>query len=108
MSGNDAEISKLRAFAARTGPIVRAALELREMGRSLDRLDAEMVSRKPDATRSGTMWLVLNQGYEAALEQFDEAVKNAALSEFADIIDPTVVVPFKPNAGAKASPRKPL
>lgn len=83
-----ADLSRLRAFALRVGPIVKAAVELRELGRSLERIEAMM--DEPHSlgmpTRSGTPWLIVKQAYDTALEQFDETVKRAALGQFEDLL----------------------
>lgn len=83
-----AELSRLRAFAIRVGPVVKAAVELRELGRSLERLEEHMDTRADDgwSTRSGTPWLILKQGYDTALEEFDAKVKAAGLGHFADLL----------------------
>lgn len=86
-----AELSRLRAFALRIGPVVKAALELRELGRSLERLEEEMHRRNglQNGTRSATPWLILNQAYETALQEFDAKVKRAALGDFIDLLGDT-------------------
>lgn len=82
-----AELSRLRAFAARVGPIVKAAVELRELGRSLERAEEIMDARRDGQTRCMTPWLILQQGYETALKEFDERVKAAALGNFEDLLN---------------------
>ena len=84
-----AELSRLRAFAMRVGPIVKAAVELRQLGRSLEMIEAEMDEkhRHDGRTRSMTPWLIVKQGYDTALGQFDERVKAAGLGNFADLME---------------------
>lgn len=86
-----AELSKLRAFALRVGPIVKAALELRELGRTLERIDEEMARRNglDYGTRSATPGLIVLQAYNTALSEFDAQVKRAALGDFVEFFGDT-------------------
>lgn len=83
-----AELSRLRAFAAQVGPIVKAALELRQIGMSCEEFEKYFFNEKGDydLSRSYTPGLILNQAYNTALEKFDETVRSAALSNFTDLI----------------------
>lgn len=82
------ELSRLRAFAAQVGPIVKAALELRKIGMSCEEFEKYFFNEKGeyDLSRSYTPGLILNQAYDTALEKFDETVKHAALGNFTDLI----------------------
>ncbi len=104
-----AELSKLRAFALRVGPIVKAALELRELGRSLESVEKEMDRRDglDFGTRCATPWLILNQAYNTALQEFDAKVKKAALGDFVEFFGDTYEI-FDREPGAKAKGARPL
>lgn len=83
-----AELSRLRAFAAQVGPIVKAALELRQIGMSCEEFEKYFFNEKGeyDLSHSYTPGLILNQAYDTALEKFDETVRSAALGNFKDLI----------------------
>ena len=83
-----AELSRLRAFAIQVGPIVKAALELRQIGRSCEEFEKYFFERKGAdfLSHSYTPGLMLNQAYDTALEEFDETVRKAALGNFTDLL----------------------
>jgi hypothetical protein len=84
-----AELSRLRAFSIRISPILKAALQLRALGRTLDQLEDDMAARQRGTgyeTLCGTPWMIVEQAYETALLEFDAAVKKAGLGNFHDLL----------------------
>lgn len=91
------DISRLRAYVAVTAPIVKAAVELRAMGRTLEQIESDMQTRGNDGrTKSMTPWLIVHGAYQDALKQFDAAVKSAGLARFEDLLTIADFAPF-PN-----------
>lgn len=70
-----AELSRLRAFALRIGPIVKAALELREIGRSMERLEDGMSRRSVKRAPLGDFVDLLGDIYDVFSPNEPKAIK---------------------------------